>query len=489
MVSAIEVGLGSRPRRSRARVHELHRAGLVAQHDELHLLLIAHGVDPAGDGHGAVGEGGEVLDQGAFSHGDRVYRRAQLDDVGFGWCPPTVIHLVRHGEVSQPRRRPLRAPPRVPPLRARAPDGGGRGAESLDGHPITALYASPLLRAQESAAPWAKTFGLPIADRRAHHRADEQVRGHAVEFGAQRAAPAREYWPWIAQPAQAQLGRAVRRDRGPHAARRSTTPGRPPTAARSCWSATSCRSGWCTAASPASRSPTTRASAAAPSRASRRSTRRGRRVRRGRLSGSGARLARSIRRPGSRVRRRSSAAALAVAAADSCSRGARATRSPSTYRAARTENYISGDGTVTEIAAADRGRAGRLRRARPTPADRLERRLRGRGPRRQLLVRGLPAVPRRGARPERACTRSSRATGVEFLGVNVRDGADGRRLRAARYGITYPSIIDAGRRRRAARLRRHGRAERGADDARARQEGRVAARILGARRPPPCCRR
>jgi broad specificity phosphatase PhoE len=35
-------------------------------------------------------------------------------------------------------------------------------ADSKVGHPITRLYASPLQRTQESAAPWAKDFGLEI---------------------------------------------------------------------------------------------------------------------------------------------------------------------------------------------------------------------------------------------------------------------------------------------------------------------------------------
>ena len=35
-------------------------------------------------------------------------------------------------------------------------------AESLAGHPVTAVYASPLQRAQESAQPWSQRFGLPI---------------------------------------------------------------------------------------------------------------------------------------------------------------------------------------------------------------------------------------------------------------------------------------------------------------------------------------
>jgi broad specificity phosphatase PhoE len=35
-------------------------------------------------------------------------------------------------------------------------------ADSKIGHPITRLYASPLQRAQESAAPWSTNFGLDI---------------------------------------------------------------------------------------------------------------------------------------------------------------------------------------------------------------------------------------------------------------------------------------------------------------------------------------
>src|SRR5690606_18943266 len=52
----------------RAGVHQLHGTRLVAQHHELHLLLVADGVDPARHAHGAVGCCGQVLDQGAFSH-------------------------------------------------------------------------------------------------------------------------------------------------------------------------------------------------------------------------------------------------------------------------------------------------------------------------------------------------------------------------------------------------------------------------------------
>ena len=75
--------------------------------------------------------------------------------------PADLIHLVRHAEVHNPEGI----------LYGRIPgyhlsELGFRMAEvaaqSLAGHPITALHASPLQRAQESAAPWSQRFGLPI---------------------------------------------------------------------------------------------------------------------------------------------------------------------------------------------------------------------------------------------------------------------------------------------------------------------------------------
>ena len=72
--------------------------------------------------------------------------------------PADRLHLVRHGEVHNPDHI----------LYGRL-DGyhlselGHRmaalAAQSMTGAPITRLYASPLLRAQESAEPWAEVFG------------------------------------------------------------------------------------------------------------------------------------------------------------------------------------------------------------------------------------------------------------------------------------------------------------------------------------------
>jgi broad specificity phosphatase PhoE len=80
--------------------------------------------------------------------------------------PASLIHLVRHGEVFNPDGV----------LYGRIPGFGlselgtrmaQEAADSKVGHPITRLYASPLQRTQESAAPWSRAFGkggeiLPI---------------------------------------------------------------------------------------------------------------------------------------------------------------------------------------------------------------------------------------------------------------------------------------------------------------------------------------
>jgi len=80
--------------------------------------------------------------------------------------PADLIHLVRHGEVHNP----------TGVLYGRLPEfhlseRGHRMAElaaaSLEGHPITGLRVSPLLRTRESAAPWSARFHLePVIDDR-----------------------------------------------------------------------------------------------------------------------------------------------------------------------------------------------------------------------------------------------------------------------------------------------------------------------------------
>ena len=71
-------------------------------------------------------------------------------------------------------------------------------AESLAGRPVTALYASPLQRAQESAQPWSTQFGLDI-------QTDDRIIEPTNKFEGTRGVNARmmsnpKYWGWIYNP-------------------------------------------------------------------------------------------------------------------------------------------------------------------------------------------------------------------------------------------------------------------------------------------------
>lgn len=75
--------------------------------------------------------------------------------------PATLIHLVRHGEVHNPDGI-LYGRIEGFGLSERGHLMAAAAAKSLSGHDVTKLFASPLQRAQESAAPWSAQFGLPI---------------------------------------------------------------------------------------------------------------------------------------------------------------------------------------------------------------------------------------------------------------------------------------------------------------------------------------
>jgi broad specificity phosphatase PhoE len=75
--------------------------------------------------------------------------------------PADLIHLVRHGEVHNPDGV-LYGRIEGFHLSALGHRMAAAAAASLAGHDIRSLWASPLQRTQESAAPWSKDFGLPI---------------------------------------------------------------------------------------------------------------------------------------------------------------------------------------------------------------------------------------------------------------------------------------------------------------------------------------
>jgi broad specificity phosphatase PhoE len=74
----------------------------------------------------------------------------------------TIVHVLRHGEVYNPEKVLYGRLPgyRLSELGVQMAKAA---AESLAGRDITYLVASPLERAQQTAAPFAEQLGLPIA--------------------------------------------------------------------------------------------------------------------------------------------------------------------------------------------------------------------------------------------------------------------------------------------------------------------------------------
>lgn len=110
----------------------------------------------------------------------------------------SLIHLVRHGEVHNPQGILYGRLPgyHLSELGQRM---AAAAASELSGHPITALYASPLLRAQESAAPFAKDFALDLVTDERLIEPTNRFEGGTFEFGpAVFAKP--KIWPWIINP-------------------------------------------------------------------------------------------------------------------------------------------------------------------------------------------------------------------------------------------------------------------------------------------------
>lgn len=75
--------------------------------------------------------------------------------------PAERVHLVRHGEVHNPDGV-LYGRIEGFGLSERGHRMAELAAESLAGHDIRAVVASPLQRTQESAAPWVERFGVPL---------------------------------------------------------------------------------------------------------------------------------------------------------------------------------------------------------------------------------------------------------------------------------------------------------------------------------------
>ncbi len=94
----------------------------------------------------------------------------------------TVVHLLRHGEVHNPEGVLYGRLPGYQ-LSERGQQMALRAAEALSGHDIAVVTASPLVRAQQTAAPIAAVHGLEVGTDERLIEADNIFEGQRVGVG------------------------------------------------------------------------------------------------------------------------------------------------------------------------------------------------------------------------------------------------------------------------------------------------------------------
>ncbi|EFV93013.1 fructose-2,6-bisphosphatase [Dietzia cinnamea P4] len=117
----------------------------------------------------------------------------------------TIVHLVRHGEVHNPEGVLYG---RLPGFRLS--ELGRSQAETVarvlgKGHDIVSIVASPLQRAQETAAPLAETLGLPVGIDADIIEAENRFEGRKVG-GPGGALRDPQYWPILVNPLRPSWG-------------------------------------------------------------------------------------------------------------------------------------------------------------------------------------------------------------------------------------------------------------------------------------------
>ncbi len=94
----------------------------------------------------------------------------------------TIVHMMRHGEVHNPEGILYGRLPNFH-LSATGTRQAATVAEALADHDITAVFASPLQRAQETATPIARSHGLDIITADGLIEADNVFEGLKVSVG------------------------------------------------------------------------------------------------------------------------------------------------------------------------------------------------------------------------------------------------------------------------------------------------------------------
>ena len=124
--------------------------------------------------------------------------------------PASLVHLVRHGEVHNPDGVLYGRLPgfRLSDLGERMAVAAAASVKER-GSNVTALVSSPLQRAQESARPFAKLFGLDIRTDDRLIEPTNRFEGRTFEFGPQ-VILRPQSWPWVVNPFRPSWGEAYR---------------------------------------------------------------------------------------------------------------------------------------------------------------------------------------------------------------------------------------------------------------------------------------
>jgi broad specificity phosphatase PhoE len=166
-----------------------------ARRVEDHAAQHAEGAEAYGAEPGTISAPGEPVSSSSTSR----------DSSARGTEAQTIVHLVRHGEVHNPEGILYG---RLPEFRLS--ELGLSQAETVgrvlgQGHDIVSIVASPLQRAQETAAPLAEALGLPVGIDADIIEADNRFEGHKVG-GRGGALRDPKYWPMLANPLRPSWG-------------------------------------------------------------------------------------------------------------------------------------------------------------------------------------------------------------------------------------------------------------------------------------------
>jgi len=118
--------------------------------------------------------------------------------------------LVRHGEVHNPDGVLYGRLPgfHLSTLGERMAEAAAATVKA-EGRPVTKLVSSPLQRAQESAVPFSRAFGLEIDTDERLIEPTNRFEGRTFEFGPQ-VILRPQSWPWIVNPFRPSWGEAYR---------------------------------------------------------------------------------------------------------------------------------------------------------------------------------------------------------------------------------------------------------------------------------------